>query len=362
MSDKKKILVTGAGGFIGGRIVEVLHALGTGEVRAGLRRWSSGARIGRFPMEMVKCDVRNAEEVENALRDITHVVHCAVGEQSTTVEGTRVLMEAALKAGVKRVVHISTVDVYGTPEGTVDETHPLTVTGRPYGDSKIAAEAVCQELAARGLPVTILRPSLVHGPFSATWTIAYAQRLQSRPWLVAEEDARGTCNLVYVDDLVGAVIAALDANTPSGEAFNINGPERPSWGEYFHALNDAMGLPQLESERQSRARLSALAVQPVRKSAKLVLKRFQNQVTFVYQRSELARTIMKRAEHLIRTTPAPAEFTVYSRRTSFSTEKAERMLGYKPRFPLARALPLTAAWLKHNGFVTAAPATNGNHH
>jgi len=217
-------------------------------------------------------------------------------------------------------------------------------------------------MAARGLPVTILRPSLVHGPFSATWTIAYAQRLQSRPWLVAEEDARGTCNLVYVDDLVGAVIAALDANTPSGEAFNINGPERPSWDEYFHALNDAMGLPRLEAERQSRARLSALAVQPVRKSAKLVLKRFQNQVTFVYQRSELARTIMKRAEHLIRTTPAPAEFTVYSRRTSFSTEKAERMLGYKPHFPLARALPLTAAWLKHNGFVTAAPATNGNHH
>lgn len=358
MSDSRKILVTGAGGFIGGRIVEVMHALGIGEVRASLRRWSSGARIGRFPVEMIKCDIRNAAEVDEALQGITHVVHCAVGEQSTTVDGTRTLLEAALKAGVKRVVHISTVDVYGTPEGVIDETHPLTRTGRAYGDSKIEAEEVCQELAARGLPITILRPSLVHGPFSATWTIAYAQRLQSRPWLVAEADARGTCNVVYVDDLVAAVVAALDADIPAGEAFNINGPERPTWNDYFHALNDAMGLPRIQPQRQTRARLSALAVQPVRKSAKLVLKNFQSQITSLYQRSEVARKLMKRAEHLIRTTPAPAEFAVYSRQTSFSTDKAQRLLGYNPRFPLSRALPLTAAWLKHNGFVTAAVSTD----
>jgi nucleoside-diphosphate-sugar epimerase len=331
-----------------------MHALGVGEIRAALRRWSSGARIGRFPIEMVKCDIRNADEVAQALQGITHVVHCAVGEQSTTVDGTRTLLAGALKAGVKRVVHISTVDVYGTPEGVIDETHPLTKTGRAYGDSKIEAEEVCQEFAAQGLPVTILRPSLVHGPFSATWTIAYAQRLQSRPWLVAEPDARGTCNVVYVDDLVGAVIAALDADTPPGEAFNINGPERPSWNEYFSALNDAMGLPGIEPQGKARARIGALAVQPVRKSAKLVLQRFQPQITSLYQRSEVARKLMKRAELLLRTTPAPAEFTTYSRRTSFSTEKAERLLGYRPRFPLSRALPLTAAWLKQNGFVTAA--------
>jgi nucleoside-diphosphate-sugar epimerase len=362
MSDRRKILVTGAGGFIGGRIVEVMHTLEIGEIRAGLRRWSSGARIGRFPIEMVKCDIRNPDEVTEALRGITHVVHCAVGEQSTTVEGTRVLLEGALKSGVKRVVHISTVDVYGTPEGNVDEQYPLTLTGRPYGDSKIEAERVCQELAARGLPITILRPSLVHGPFSATWTIAYAQRLQTRPWSVAEADAAGTCNVVYVDDLVGAVIAALDADTAPGEAFNINGAERPTWNEYFHALNDAMGLPRIEQKSSTRARFSALAVQPVRKSAKLVLNHFKPQIMALAQRSDAARALMKRVEHLVRTTPAPAEFTVYSRRTSFSTEKAERLLGYKPRFPLARALPLTAAWLKQNGFVTSTLAKNGSNH
>jgi nucleoside-diphosphate-sugar epimerase len=361
MSERRRVLVTGAGGFIGGRVVEVLHTLGVGDVRAGLRRWGSGARIGRFPVELAKCDIRDRSEANAALEGVTHVVHCAVGtvgDRETTVEGTRVLLEAALQRGVQRVVHISTIDVYGIPEGSVDESHAVVRTGRPYGDMKIEAEEVCRELADRGLPVTLLRPTLVHGPFSATWTVAFAQRVQSRPWLVAEADASGTCNLVYVDDLVGAVIAALDAPVAPGEAFNINGPERPSWHEYFSALNDAMGLPALEPQPQARARLGSLAVQPVRRSAKLILKHFQTQITALYQRSELARLAMKRAEHMIRTTPAPAEFAVYRRQVSYGTDKAERVLGYRPRFPLARALPLTAAWLKHSGFVTST-AANG---
>jgi nucleoside-diphosphate-sugar epimerase len=351
MSDARTVLVTGAGGFIGGRLVEVIHTLGAGTVRAGLRRWATGARIGRLPVEMVQCDIRDVGQARQALRGVTHVVHCAVGEHSSTVDGTRTLLDAAAEAGVRRVVHLSTVDVYGVPKGEVDESRPLTSTGQPYGDAKMEAERVCREAAARGVPVTILRPTLVHGPFSATWTVAYAQRLQKRPWSVAEADAQGTCNLVYVDDLAGAVLAAFDANTPAGEAFNINGPERPTWHEYFRALNDAMGLPPLVAARPLAARAKAAAVLPFRKSAKFLATHFLPQIMGVAQRSDVARNIMVRAEGLIRTTPVPSEFAVYSRGASYSTAKAEKMLGYRPRFPLSEALPLTASWLRHHGYV-----------
>jgi nucleoside-diphosphate-sugar epimerase len=361
MSKQRKVLITGAGGFIGGRMVEVLHALDYGHIRAGLRRWSSGARVGRFPVELVKCDLRDAADVRAALQDVTHVVHCAVGDHASTVDGTRTLMEAALAAGVQRVIHISTIDVYGTPLGVIDETHPTESTGRAYGDMKLAAEQICQDLARRGLPVTILRPTLVHGPFSATWTVAYAQRLQARPWLIPEADASGTCNLVYVDDLVGAVIAALEADTAPGEVFNINGPDVPTWSEYFHALNDALGLPPLAAKSKARARLTALTWLPVRKLAKVAMSRFGSQVMAVYQRSELARTWMKKAEGKIRTTPVPDEFEVYRRKTSYSIDKARRLLGYQPRFPLKKAVTLSAGWLKHAGYVPNGAAQNGNH-
>jgi 2-alkyl-3-oxoalkanoate reductase len=353
MSSQRTVLVTGAGGFMGGRIVEVMHQLGADRVRAGLRRWGSGARVGRLPVELVQVDIRDDDQLRRALDGVTHVVNCAVGEPSTTIDGTRKLLTAAHASGVTRVVHISTVDVYGRPEGEVDESRPLTITGRPYGDSKIEAERACQELAARGLPVTILRPTLVHGPFSATWTVAFAQRLLKRPWLIPEADSQGTCNLVYVDDLVSAVLAALSAETAPGDAFNVNGPERPTWHEYFTQLNDALGLPPLVETSPSGARLRSIAVQPLRKSAKFLYTRFQPQIMGVAQRSLLARNAMVRAERLVRTTPAPSEFAVYQRQTSFSTARAEEMLGYRPRFPMARALPLTAAWLRHHGYVTA---------
>jgi nucleoside-diphosphate-sugar epimerase len=351
MTESRTILVTGAGGFIGGRMVEIMHALGSGNVRAAMRRWATGARIGRLPVEIIRCDIRDAAQLREALSGVTHVVHCAVGELSSTVDGTRALLQAAGEAGVRRLVHLSTVDVYGMPEGEVDESHALTTTGRAYGDSKIEAERACQDAARDGLPVTILRPTLVHGPFSATWTVAYAQRLQSRPWLVPAADSQGTCNLLYVDDLVAAVLAALDADTPPGEAFNINGPERPTWNEYFHALNDALGLPPLVAVSPARARAKASAVLPLRKAAKFLVTRFNRQIMGIAQSSRLARSAMVGAEGLIRTTPVPSEFAVYSRRVSFSAAKAERVLGFRPRCTMSDALPLTAAWLRHHGFV-----------
>jgi nucleoside-diphosphate-sugar epimerase len=300
---------------------------------------------------MVRCDLREGAQVRDALRGVTHVVHCAVGEPSSTVEGTRTLLEAAAAAGVRRVVHLSTVDVYGMPQGEVTETYPLTSTGRQYGDTKIEAERACQAAAAKGLPVTILRPTLVHGPFSGTWTIAYAQRLQKRPWLIPQQDAQGICNLVYVDDLVGAILAALDADTPPGEAFNVNGPERPTWHEYFCRLNEALQLPPLVIATPTGARLKAAAVFPLRKSAKFLITHLQKPIMGLAQSSNLARNAMVKAEGLIRTTPVPSEFEIYGRRTSYSSEKARASLGYRPRFPLADALPLTAAWLRHHGFV-----------
>ncbi|MGD8281667.1 MAG: NAD-dependent epimerase/dehydratase family protein [Gemmatimonadota bacterium] len=353
MPESRKILVTGAGGFIGGRVVEVLHQLGAGEILAGMRRWATGARVGRLPVDLVRCDIRDADQVRDALDGVSHIVHCAVGEHSSTVEGTRTLLQGAKEAGVRRIVHLSTVDVYGAPSGEIDESFPLTSMGKEYGDAKIEAEGVCQEFARDGVPITILRPTLVHGPFSATWTVAYAQRLQKRPWLVAETDAQGTCNLVYVDDLVGAILAAFDADTPPGAAYNINGPERPSWHEYFTALNAAMGLPPLKVSTPTGARTKAAMVQPFRKTAKVLITHFQPQIMGMAQRSQALRGLMVKAEGLIRTTPAPTEFAVYGRKASYRTTKAEEELGYVPRFPLTEALPLTAAWLRHHGYVTA---------
>lgn len=354
MASDGGVLVTGAGGFIGGRIVEVLHTLGRGPVRAGVRRWSSAARIGRLPVEIVRADVTEPRQLAGAIDGVRAVVHCAVGPRPVIVGGTETLLEAARKAGLDRVVHLSTIDVYGSATGELDEESPLSYSGKPYGDAKIDAERACRASTEKGLPVTILRPSLVYGPFSESWTMEWARRLQAPPWMLAEEDCGGTCNLVYVDDLVGAILAALERRPPPVGAFNVNGPDRPTWNEYFHALNDSLDLPPLRPPRPAASRLSARAMQPVRSTAKLLLRRFDRQIMAVYQRSALAKQMMQGAEGVIARTPTPAELEMTRRRVSYAIEKAERHLGWRPRFALSRGLELTTAWLRHHGYVLNA--------
>lgn len=351
MTSAPVVLVTGAGGFVGGRVVEVLHCSGTGAVRAGVRRWASAARIGRLPVEIVGLDVTDVGQARRALQGAWAVVHCAVGSRAVTVDGTEVMLRAAREAGVRRFVHVSSVSVYGDVSGDVDESHPLRYSGAEYPDAKVDAEKACLEALADGLPVSILRPTLVHGPFGGSWTLEFVGRLQAPRWTLPETLCDGTCNLLYVDDLVAATQLALARDDAVGQAFNINGPERPTWHDYFLALNAAMGLPDLHPHSVARSRLTAALMAPVRAAGKVALRHFRGPITAVHQRSALASRFMTWADTAIRRSPTTREFGMYSKRVSFTTAKAERMLGYRPAFPLARALELTVAWLRHHGYV-----------
>lgn len=345
------ILVTGGGGFIGGRMVELLRHLDGVTAHAGIRRWASAVRVGRFAVPLTQCDIMDVASTRAAIEPMDYVVHCAVGDRDTTVEGTRNVLQAAKDAGTKRVVYLSTVDVYGPGDGRFDETASPN-PDNPYGKMKVEAEAVCREFADKGLEVVTLRPTLVHGPFSETWTLEFVRRLLAGPWFIPEETAGGTCNLVYVDDLVLATRRALVAEGVSGEAFNVNGPERPTWSAYFSALNDAMGLPELRPASQATSKMSAGAMLPVRKLAKAALNQFEAPIMGLYKKSEAARKVMKIAERAIKQTPTPGEFKMYSRDVDFVGTKAEEKLGYQPAYGMKEALEVTGAWLRLHGFVS----------
>jgi nucleoside-diphosphate-sugar epimerase len=348
------ILVTGAGGFIGARIVEVLHLSGVTRPRAGIRRWATAARVGRFPVEIVPCDVLDPAQLERAMEGVDAVVHCAVGPAAVNIGGTRNVLEAARNAGARCVVHLSTVDVYGYPEGEVTEAHPFGSTGAEYGESKVEAERICQEEAG-GLPIVILRPSIVYGPFSTLWTASYARRFQEPPWPFARAGMQGTCNLVYVDDVVDAVLLALRTPAAAGEAFNVNGPERPTWWEYFEAFNAALGLPPLTlpGARSASARLAV--EQPLRAAAHLAARRMKSPLRAVAGRFRLAQSLLRSARSSILSIPTGNEVRLYGREVSFSPAKAERVLGYVPRFTMADGVALSAAWALHHGYVGGRP-------
>jgi nucleoside-diphosphate-sugar epimerase len=359
MSEFGRVLITGAGGFVGGRIAEVLHCAELAEVRAGVRRWASAARIGRFPFEIALCDVTDPAQLRAAVAGVRAIVHCARTDNLQAAPALRHVLESAIDVGARRVVHFSSAAVYGDVEGDVDDTAPVRPTGHAYGDAKLEAEALCADFAQRGLDIVVLRPTLIYGPYGDEWTGDYARRMARGLWMIPPEYCGGTANLVYVDDVVQAVIRALRTEHGRGNAcaYIINGAERVTWWQYFTALNDALGLPPLVAQSAVRSQVAARVMQPVRGGAKLALRHFPRAIRLLAQRSNMAKILMKQAESAIRQTPTLQEFNFYQRKAFFSSAKAQRLLGYAPAFSMADGVGLSAAWLQHNHYVPQRPPT-----
>ena len=136
-----KVLVTGASGFVGGRVVERLALERTDGVRALVRCWSRAARVAKFPIDIATGDIMLPRQVAAAVEGVTHIVHCAYTDApEVIIQGTRNLLAAALDARVEGFVYLSTAEVYGPhAAGTIDESAPVQRTGRAYADAKIDA-------------------------------------------------------------------------------------------------------------------------------------------------------------------------------------------------------------------------------
>ncbi len=353
MLDKETILVTGANGFIGGWIAETIYLQNDAKVRAGIRSWMGAARPGRFPMEIVLCDILNPQQIVKAMDGVSCVIHCAKGPtKESIIQGTQQVLDAALKQGVRRFVHLSTAEVYGNQNGDIDETTPLLKTGDPYGEAKIDAEKWCWEYNAKGLPVTVIRPSIVYGPFSKTWSVEIASKLQSGNWGIFKSHGDGICNLIYIADLVSAVLWAAHDERAAGHAFNVNGPEPPTWNQYFQRFNAALGLPELRVIEPAGASVRATIMEPIRTSAKFAKKHFEKPIKKVAASFGPARQMMKFVERSMKTAPRLTDFDLYNRKALYVAGKAQHVLGFTPRFDLDAGLKTTVCWLRQLGFVS----------
>lgn len=247
--DKGAVLVTGAAGFVGRAVVRHLAEAGW-SVRAGTR---SGAVV-EGAAQTVRCDVLDPAGVAQAMAGVTAVVHCAVGAPDDTrviTEGTAHVLDAALAAGVHHVVHMSSVAVYSGQSGLIDELSDMSAPQGAYGLAKREAEDLCRKAAAKGMGVTILRPTLIWGKDSAQWTTSYVRRMRGGHWHALGARGEGLANLIHVDDLAGFVAHLLKAPPPGAEAiYNVNGPEIPSWNHYLESLRIAFGLPEPRPPRR----------------------------------------------------------------------------------------------------------------
>ena len=242
MSEGGRALVTGAGGFVGSHLVERLVADGVA-VRAFVRYTSTGRagwldtlpKLVRNAVEIVWGDVRDDAAVSAAMRGVDTVFHLAalVGIPyslqhprdvvETNVGGTLNVLLAAREAGVRRLVHTSTSEVYGSARQVpIDENHALCAQS-PYAASKIAAEKLVESFhAAYGVPTVVLRPFNVFGPRQSARAVIPAVICQA---LASDEIHLGaatpTRDFNFVADTVDAFVRAGRIPAAVGGVYNV---------------------------------------------------------------------------------------------------------------------------------------------
>lgn len=231
---KQRVLVLGATGFIGRRVVAGLAETSWAvPVAAGYRSALPAALF-----ETVRLDAADVPALARALMGVDAVINCVAGNAGTIGATSRALFGVLSRAPRPiRVVHLSSMAVYGLAVGTVDEAAPLRGDGGAYAVAKVEAEG----LAACCSDVVTLRPGCVYGPGSIQWSERIARWLMARRVGDLGAAGDGTCNLVYVNDVVTAILAALRLPRTAGQAFNLGSPAPPTWNEYFLQFARALG-------------------------------------------------------------------------------------------------------------------------
>ncbi len=315
-----RVVVTGAGGFLGRARTARLRALGAEGVGVALH--------GDPDAGIATGDITAPGPWQDVLAGADAVLHTAATVSMVAsyddawrvnVVGTRHVLDAAQRAGVARVVHFSSIAVFGNdyPDG-VDESYPVRVSGRSsYADTKIGSEAVALAAHARGeTAVTVIRPADVYGPGSV-WIREPLALLRARRMMLPD-GGRGIFTPIYVDDLVDGVLLALTRAEAVGEVITLGPAHGVPCAEYFGRIAAAAGrrLPTVPS----RVALPAVT------AAGAGLRRLG-----------------------VRTEIGPASLEFLNRPGAYAIGKAERLLGWTPTTDLDTGLATSLDWARSAG-------------
>jgi nucleoside-diphosphate-sugar epimerase len=318
----KRVLLTGAAGFIGRTLAERFRADGV-EV--------AGVDVAADPAAgIVAGDISERGAWQRAAEGCDAVIHAAalVGMPSddsafwdVNVRGTRHALEAARDAGA-RLVHLSSVVTFGLDfPDRVDESHPVKPTGVAYTDTKIAAEQVVLMAHAAGEhEVVVVRPGDIYGPASGPWVRLPIEFLRARRLLLPAW-GRGIHSPTYVDDLVEGIVRAAEAPAAAGRVITLSGGVGVETREYFGHLGRMVG-------RRVPVAPTAVVLATAAIAERAAALRGAS--------TDLTRDGVRYLAH---------------RRGTYGIETARELLDWTPQVGLDEGMARTEAWLRAEGLL-----------
>ncbi len=334
----KRILVSGASGFLGKAIVQALSENGS-QVRGLVRSRERSAVLEQWPgVKIIKGDIKNADSMMESVLGCQYVIHCAAklsGDweecYAVNVCGTENLARAAFTAGCRCFLHISSVVVCGYDvTGEVDESTPLAPANDAYSLSKAAAELALREIAEQsGFPYCIIRPGAIYGPEARLWT-EQLFRLARRPILPFMGTGKGSIAAIYVRDVVDICLLAIASDQAIGEIFFATPYPSPRWREFLLAYASLCG----------GTRWLSIPLAMVRLLAKLS-------------------TLGAPAGSLRSLLPVLVDYA--NRPLNYRNDKARMSLNWRPRVSLAEGVQRCRPWLSERGLLGCGESREIHH-
>lgn len=324
----EKILVTGATGFAGGHLCRRL-AGAQYAVRALVRDPTRGVELRRWGVEVVTGDLRDSETLGRATTGIDVVYHIAAAYRQTNLSrkemwetnvlGTRNLLDAAERAGVRRFVHCSTIGVHGGIKNPPANEETPYGPGDNYQESKTEGERVVREYMAQGrLPIVVFRPGGMYGPGDLRFLKLF-RAIKSR-WFIMLGSGQITYHLVYIDDLIDGILLCGTKEKSIGDVFILAGEAPVTLNQLVQVIAETFGV------RPPRLRFPVAPVYLAGFLCELVCKPFGINPPLYRRRVDFFR-----------------------KTRSFDISKAKRELGFYPKTDLRTGIKLTADWYREHG-------------
>lgn len=325
-----KVLVTGAAGFLGGHLVDMLLERGD-EVRAMVRPVEDASRLRTLEgVEVVHGDLTDATSLKSAVQGVERVYNVAAKTgpwgledvyRAINVQGLADLIHASMEAGVKRIVHTSSITVYGHHlRGVVTEDAPYHAEDNPYSRTKIAGEKLIANLVKdRGAPVVIGRSGWIYGPRDTASFARFVGLVESgKGFLIGS--GKNIVPAVYVRDVAQGLIKAGDAGDHAiGRVYTLADDRRVTQADYLNTIADTLEVAHVTRH------IPFSALYFAGRSAELVW------------------------QALGRRKAAPPPVTTYGVTLlggdqQFSIDRARRELGYEPEFDVKRGIAEGVRW------------------
>ena len=318
----KKVLITGANGFIGGTLMRYYQNQGQDVI--GVDLVGNGADI-------LEGDISQPDTISHLLNECDVIVHTAALVSNAmqdsdmwrvNVLATRNLINAAKEHKVRRFVQISSVVAYGnSAEGELDENQPVHADGGSYVLTKLASEhVVLSEQANDDIEIVILRPGDAYGPGSRPWIITPLEAISKNQFMLPEK-GEGFFRPIYIDDLVRGIATATSHPDAAGEIFNLSCEGYMLTKDYF--------APHYEWLQKKG---------PMLVSTKLALRI-----------SSIASTMANLMGNL--NEASPSTVMQLSTKSWFSIKKAEHILGWRPEVSFEEGMKTTHEWAKEQGLL-----------